>query len=171
MKQIHIATLFLSLALLCLSQYYPCLSPLANLPDPAMAMPSSAVTFNTLCLLWVLRPRPRLQEHFHFFLVQGCHHTHWAQQDMSARGDGRADCHYPVQTVRQGRGSRGWSHWGSRGLASATRRTARSGSRQVLPYLYIAYDVKAYNVGVNRLSIPILTYDFVYHLRDRIIPM
>ena len=46
MKLIHIATLFLSVALLCLSQYYPCLSPLANLPDPAMAMASSAVTFN-----------------------------------------------------------------------------------------------------------------------------
>ena len=51
MQQIHIATLFLSVALLGqvgLSQleYYPCLSPLAHLPDPAMAMPSSAVTFN-----------------------------------------------------------------------------------------------------------------------------
>ena len=48
MKQIHIATLFLSVALLGLSQYYPCLSLLAHLPDsdPAMAMPSSAVTFN-----------------------------------------------------------------------------------------------------------------------------
>ena len=50
MKQIHIATLFLSVALLFLSKYYrdPCLSPLAHVPDsdPAMAMPSFAVTFN-----------------------------------------------------------------------------------------------------------------------------
>ena len=47
MKQIHIATLLLSVALLSLSQLeYRAPSPLAHLPDPAMAMPSSAVTFN-----------------------------------------------------------------------------------------------------------------------------
>ncbi len=47
MKQIHIATLLLSVALLSLSQLkYRALSPLAHLPDPAMAMPSSAVTFS-----------------------------------------------------------------------------------------------------------------------------
>ncbi len=67
----------------------------------------------SLCLLWVLRPRP-----FHFFVVQGCHHTHRAQHDMSAREEGRADYHNAVQTGRQGRGSRGWSHWASSGLAS-----------------------------------------------------
>ena len=39
----------------------------------------------------------------------------------------------------------------SRGGAGA----ARSGSRQVLPYLYIAYDVKTNNVGLNRMLIPI----------------
>ena len=80
---------------------------------------------------------------------------------MSVKGEGREDCHYAVQTVRQGRGSRGWNHWGRRGLASATRGAARSGSQQVLPYLYIAYDVKTNNVGVNRMLIPILTYEIV----------
>ena len=58
------------------------------------------------------------------------------------------------------------SLWASRGLARAS-----AAARQVLPYLYIAYDVKTNNVGVNRMLIPILIYDLVYHLRDRIIPM
>ena len=51
MNQIHIATLLLSVALLSLSQLeYRAPSPLAHLPDPAMAMPSSAVTFsNFVC--------------------------------------------------------------------------------------------------------------------------
>jgi hypothetical protein len=46
MKRIAIATLFLSVALLCLSQY---LSPPAQellLPDPVMSMFTSAITFN-----------------------------------------------------------------------------------------------------------------------------
>ncbi len=51
-----------------------------------------------------------------------------------------ADCHYAVQTIRKGRGSRGWSHWTSRVLDSATR-SAHSGSRQVLAQLYIAQDI------------------------------
>jgi len=51
MNQIHIATLLLSVAQLSISQLeYRAPSPLAHLPDPAMAMPSSAVTFsNFVC--------------------------------------------------------------------------------------------------------------------------
>ena len=68
-----------------------------------------------------------------------------------------------VSTVRvsdsaAGSGPVGLSLWASRGLAwasAAATRSARSASRQVLPYLYIAYDVKTNNVGVNRMLIPI----------------
>ena len=42
----------------------------------------------------------------------------------------------------------------ARASAAATR-SARSASRQVLPYLYIAYDVKTNNIGVNRMFLPI----------------
>jgi hypothetical protein len=51
MKQIYITTLLLSVALLNLSKLeYSDLSPPAHFPDsdPAMAMASSAITFNTL---------------------------------------------------------------------------------------------------------------------------
>ncbi len=51
MNQIHTATLLPSVALLSLAQLEYCaLSPLDHLPDPAMAMASSAVTFsNFVC--------------------------------------------------------------------------------------------------------------------------
>ncbi len=107
MKQIHIATLLLSVALLSLSQLeYHALSPLAHLPDPAMAspaLPSHSVTLSAVGATTAARapgalpllPRTRLSP---------------PQHDMSARGEGRADCHYAVQTICKGLGSRGWSH-------------------------------------------------------------
>ena len=64
-----------------------------------------------------------------------------------------------VSDSAAGSGQVGLSLWASRGLARAS-----AAARQVLPYLYIAYDVKTNNVGVNRMLIPILTYDFTYEI-------
>ncbi len=82
---------------------------------------------------------------------------------MPARGKGRLDCHNPVQTIRQGRGSRGWSGRGGRGLASATR-SAGSGSRlHAISYVYI--------VCIYRTFRAICTYNIVLDVRHRIIQM
>jgi hypothetical protein len=89
-------------------------------------------------------PGPRLeQEHFHVFLSQGNQgdgqhwQSHpgssWVQLPRPARGKRRLDYHNAVQTIRQGRGCRGWSHLASRGLASATRRSA---SRPIVQHIY-----------------------------------
>ena len=63
-----------------------------------------------------------------------------------------------VSDSAAGSGPVGLSLWASRGLAwasAAATRSASSASRQALPYLYIAYDVKTNNVGVNRMFLPI----------------
>ena len=56
-----------------------------------------------------------------------------------------------VSDSAAGSGQVGLSLWASRGLAAL----ASAAARQVLPYLYIAYDVKTNNVDVNRMLIPI----------------
>ena len=65
-----------------------------------------------------------------------------------------------VSDSAAGSGPVGLNLWASRGLAWASA----AARRQVLLYLYIAYNVKTNNVAVNRMLIPILTYDFTYEI-------
>ena len=60
-----------------------------------------------------------------------------------------------VSDSAAGSGPVGLNLWASRGPGPGSAAATRSASRQVLPYLYIAYDVKTNNVGVNRMLIPI----------------
>jgi hypothetical protein len=136
MKLIHIVTLLLRIALLSLSQLeYRALSPLAHLPDPAMAMPSSAVTFSNFVCCGCYYRGQGSRSTFAFASYKAV--TTHISRSMICQRERKG-----VQTItmQYRPGSRGWSNWTSRGLASATR-SASSGSRQVLAPLYIVQDI------------------------------
>jgi hypothetical protein len=99
--------------------------------------------FPFLCVPWVLWTRPRLQSTRLLCHVPGCYRSHFSQQTVSERGKGCPDHHNGVQTIWQGRGSRGRSSGWGWTMASATRR--RSGrshrARQAISYVIaMSYD-------------------------------
>jgi hypothetical protein len=128
MKPFVIATLSLCVALLCLALSLSQLAEEHNLPDPAMS--SSASFHSFVCRGCYERG-------------QGCYRSHFSQQTVSERGKGCPDHHNGVQTIWQGRGSRGRSSGWGWAMASATRR--RSGrshrARQAISYVIaMSYD-------------------------------
>ncbi len=102
MKHIQIATLLLSVSLLSLSQLeYRALSPLAYLPDPAMAMPSSAVTFSSFvcCGCYDSGPGSRSASTFSSYKAVT---THISRSMICQRErKGVWTVYYAVQTIRK----------------------------------------------------------------------
>ena len=170
MKPIAIATLCLSVALICLAQY---LSPPAQellLPDPTMSMLSSAITFNhfVCCGCYDRGPGSRSSSTFASYKAVTTH----IGRSYICQHEGKGVRTVTTQYRPSGRAED--QEAGAVGAAGAwpVRPTAPAAAPGKMKRYFISYTISyVYIVCIYRPFWAICTYDIVLYVRHRIIPM